>query len=220
MTDAAPPGQPPAPGPGSAARPETRPARKRFILVGFGIGILVVVLVGLLTGIGSGHGSPGSGSGGQPQAGDPVPSFSAANIGPVGPRQLHVPSGGVSNGTPAVLLFFGAWCSACRSELPPLASAVTRQDQTHGPLSQIRVIGVDTLDSSSTGKDFIRSEGVGFPVASDADASITQGTFHFRGDPYTVFVKADGTISKVVIGAQLSPATFTADERALIPSGR
>jgi hypothetical protein len=34
-----------------------------------------------------------------------------------------------------------------------------------------------------------------------------------------VFVKGDGTISKIVIGAQLSAASFTADERALIPSG-
>jgi len=60
---------------------------------------------------------------------------------------------------------------------------------------------------------------VRFPVATDPQAAITSGLFYFKGDPYTVFVKGDGTISKIVIGAQLSAATFTADERALIPSG-
>ena len=58
-----------------------------------------------------------------------------------------------------------------------------------------------------------------FPVAPDPDADITSGLFYFKGDPYTVFVNGDGTINKIVIGAQLTPASFTADERALIPSG-
>jgi hypothetical protein len=33
-----------------------------------------------------------------------------------------------------------------------------------------------------------------------------------------VFVNGDGTIKKIVAGAQLTPSSFTADERALIPS--
>jgi len=68
-------------------------------------------------------------------------------------------------------------------------------------------------------KPFMSAEGVRFPVASDPQADITSGLFYFKGDPYTVFVKGDGTISRIVIGAQLDASTFTADERALIPSG-
>jgi peroxiredoxin len=202
------PAPPAAPDPAAGASPQPRKPRKAFLLVGT---VLAVGLgIGLFTSVGS------TGSSAQTAAGDPVPSFSRPNIGSSGPDQVSVPD---KTGAPTVLLFFGAWCTACRSELPPLAAAVKQQDAAHGALSRIRVVGVDTLDSPTTGKGFIQSEGIGFPVASDPDASVTQGAFHFDGDPYAVFVKSDGTIAKVVIGAQLSAASFVADERALIPSG-
>jgi len=54
-------------------------------------------------------------------------------------------------------------------------------------------------------------------VAFDPDASVVSGLFYFRGDPYAVFVRGDGTIDKIVRGDVLTPSTFTADERALLP---
>ncbi len=132
---------------------------------------------------------------------------------------MSVPADGGGNGTPAVLLFFGAWCASCHQELPPLAAAVRRQDQAHGTLSRIRVIGVDSFDKASTARSFIHATGVTFPVASDPGAGITSGLFYFDGDPYAVFVNGDGTIDKIVRGAVLTPSSLTADERALIPSG-
>ena len=148
-----------------------------------------------------------------------MPPFTGANVGPTGSSQVSVPADGGGGGTPAVLLFFGAWCSSCRAELPPLAAAVKRQDKAHGALSHIRVIGVDSFDKTSIAKTFIHTEGVTFPVASDPGAGITSGLFYFRGDPYAVFVNGNGTITKIVQGAVLTPSSFTADERALIPSG-
>jgi len=220
MSEAAPPEPPAPPAPGATPGTDLRPPRKRFILIGFAIGLLIVVLIGLFTSIGSsGPGSGGGSGGGQPQAGDAVPAFSARNIGPVGPSQVSVPADGGGHGTPAVLLFFGAWCASCRQELPPLAAAVRQQEQAHGGLSAIRVIGVDSFYSDATAKSFLEQVGLRIPVASDSGAQITSGQFWFKGDPYTVFVKADGTIDKVVAGAQLTAASFTADERALIPSG-
>jgi len=126
---------------------------------------------------------------------------------------------GTGAGRPTVLLFFGNWCASCHQELPPLAAAVRQQDQAAGALSKIRVVGVDSEDTTSNAKSFIKSSGVTFPVAYDPNVTITEGTFDFHGDPYTVFVKGDGTISQVVAGAVLTPSSFTADERALIPSG-
>ena len=190
-----------------------RRPRKRFILIGLGIGVLIIVLIGLLTSVGS---SPSSG---QPKVGDQVPHFTSTNVGPTGSSQVSVPSDGGGNGTPAVLLFFGAWCTSCKQELPPLTAVVRQQERSNGPLSRIRVIGVDSFDKTSIAKSFIRAEGVTFPVASDQQAAITSGSFFFDGDPYTVFVNGDGSISKIVAGAQLTAATFTQDERALIPSG-
>ncbi len=221
MTDAAPPdpSAPPAPGSVPEADPAPRKPRKIFLVVG--IVAAVVLGVGLFTSVGTGRGSgsSGGGSGGQPQPGDMVPSFSAPNIGPVGPRQVAVPGHGDGNGTPTVLLFFGNWCASCHEELPPLAAAVHRQDEAGGALSKIRVIGVDSEDTVPSAKSFIKSSGVTFPVAYDPNVTITEGTFDFHGDPYTVFVKGNGTIDQVVAGAVLTPSSFTLDEQALIPSG-
>jgi thiol-disulfide isomerase/thioredoxin len=214
MTDATPPDAVPSPAPADEALP-ARPPRKRFILIGLGIGLLIILLIGLLTSIGTSSSTTGA-----PHEGGPVPSFAGTNVGPSGSSQVSVPADGGGAGTPAVLLFFGAWCSSCHEELPPLAAAVQRQDKAGGALARIHVIGVDSFDKASTAKSFIHTEGVTFPVASDPGAGITSGLFYFDGDPYAVFVNGDGTINKIVRGAVLTPSSFTADERALIPSGR
>ncbi len=192
-------------------RPPRKP-RKLFLLVGV---VLAVVLgIFLFTGLGTSQGTTGA-----PQEGGAVPKFERQNVGPTGGRQVAVPAEGGSHGTPAVLLFFGNWCPSCHQELPPLAAAVRAQDKAGGALSRVRVIGVDSEDSVSSAKSFIQSAGVSFPVAYDPDVTVTSGLFYFDGDPYAVFVRGDGTIAKIVRGAGLTPSSFTADERELIPSG-
>jgi peroxiredoxin len=213
MTDAPPPDAPLPPAPEAEVTPTIRKPRKRFILIGLGIGILIIVLVGLTTSIGT-----NSSTTSRPTEGGPVPSFTRQNLGPSGPSQVSVPADGGSNGTPAVLLFFGNWCPSCHQELPPLAAAVRQQDKAGGALAKIRVIGVDSEDSVGSAKSFIKSAGVTFPVAYDPDTTVTSGLFYFRGDPYAVFVQGDGTIDRIVAGAQLTPSSFTADERALLPA--
>jgi peroxiredoxin len=217
----APPGAPdPVQGVSPAAAPPPRKPRKRFILIGTGIGLVLVLGIGLFTSFGTGKGSNGGGGdgGSAPGPGDAVPAFTATNIGPSGASQVVVPAG-AGSGTPTVLLFFGAWCPACHAELPPLAAVVRAQDKAGGALSHIRVIGVDSEDKLSTARSFIRTDGVRFPVAYDPDVTITEGDFYLVGDPNAVFVKADGKISKVVQGDVLTPASFTADEQALVRSG-
>jgi thiol-disulfide isomerase/thioredoxin len=213
MTDAGPPDRsgPPAPDAGSGADPDPAPAprkpRKIFLLIG--TVVAVGLGIGLFTSIGNGPNAGGA------REGSAVPPFTRQNIGPVGAPQVSVPA----DGTPTVLLFFGNWCTACHQELPSLAAAVRAQDKAGGALARIRVVGVDDLDSSSSAKAFIESTGVTFPVAYDPDASVTSGTFYFDGDPFAVFVNGDGTIDRIVRGDVLTPSSFTADERALIPSG-
>jgi peroxiredoxin len=178
------------------------------------IGIVVAASlgVGLFT-------SLGSSSSGAPSTGDAVPTFSAPNVGPTAGSQVSVsPSSG--GGRPTVLLFFGAWCASCHTELPGLAAAVAAQHKTGGPLAHVRVVGVDSLDSSSGASAFAKQEGVTFPVAWDPNAHITSDQFFFTGDPYAVFVRADGTIDRIVRGAVLDGSSMTADARALTPSGR
>jgi peroxiredoxin len=198
MTDLA--AAPPAPAP-------PRKPRKTFLLVG--LAAAVVLGIGLFTSIGTNKKS------GPPHQGGQVPSFSAPRLN--GSGTVQVPQDGGSRGTPAVLLFFGAWCSQCHAELPALAAAVRQQEQAGGALAKVHVIGVDSEDAKSVGEKFVKSTGVNFPVAHDPNIAILSGAFYFGADPYAVFVKGDGTISAIVPGA-LSAAKFTAEEQKLIPS--
>ncbi|HSZ37208.1 MAG TPA: TlpA disulfide reductase family protein [Acidimicrobiales bacterium] len=200
--------------------PEVAPRKPRKIFLVVGVVLAVVLGIFLFTGLGTSQGTPGSGS--APGVGGPVPSFSRENIGPRGGSTVTVSS--AKGPEPTVLLFFGNWCPSCHQELPPLAAAVRAQDKAGGALSHVRVVGVDSLDKVSAAESFIRSKGVTFPVAYDPDATVTSGLFYFTGDPYAVFVKADGTIAKIVPGDVLTPSMLTADERALLmgsatPSG-
>jgi cytochrome c biogenesis protein CcmG/thiol:disulfide interchange protein DsbE len=187
-----------------------RKPRKIFLVVGI---VLAVILgIFLFTGLGTSDGSTGS----APETGDPVPTFTSQNLGPVGGSHVSVSS---SDGRPTVLLFFGNWCPSCHQELPPLAAAVRSQVAAGGALAGIRVVGVDSEDTVGNAKSFIKGSGVTFPVAYDPNVNITSGLFYFTGDPYAVFVRSDGTIAKIVRGDVLTPSSLTADERALIPSG-
>ena len=212
MTDAPPPGTPPVPAATSEIAPAVRKPRKRFILIGLGIGVGIILIVGLTTSFGT---SPSTTS--APRTGGPVPTFTRQNLGPAGSSQVSVPADGGSNGTPAVLLFFGNWCPSCHQELPPLAAAVQAQDKAGGALSKIAVIGVDSEDAPGQAKSFIKSAGVTFPVAYDADASVLSGLFYFRGDPYAVFINGDGTIDKIVRGDGLTPSTLINDNAPDLP---
>jgi peroxiredoxin len=210
MTDAV-PAPPAAPDPVPGAGPARKP-RKIFIVYGLAIGLAIVLILGLFTTLGSNGGS----SGRAPHQGSQVPAFSASNIGPTGPGQVRVPADSGSSGTPAVLLFFGNWCADCHQELPPLAAAVHAQQARHGALSRIRVIGVDSEDSQSSARSFIKTAGVTFPVAYDPNTSILSDDFYFDGDPNAVFVNGDGTIARIVRGDSLNPTSLVADERSLL----
>jgi peroxiredoxin len=181
--------------------------------------LAVVIGIFLFTGLGTSNGTPGSGSGSgsAPAVGDPVPSFTSQNIGSDGGSSVSVSAR--PGGRPTVLLFFGEWCASCHQELPPLAAAVRSQASAGGALARIRVVGVDSLDKVGNAKSFVHNSGVTFPVAYDANANVTSGLFYFTGDPYAVFVRADGTIAKIVPGDTLTPSSLNADERALTPSG-
>jgi peroxiredoxin len=190
--------------------PTSRKPRKVFLLAG--LVVATALGIGLFTSVGTNAKSSGA-----PHEGGPLPSFTGTDLN--GSGQAVVSSDGIGHGTPGVVLFFGNWCVACHTELPPLAAAVRTQQARGGALAHVKVIGVDSEDTTSSAKAFIHSTGVSFPVAYDPSLNITSGAFYFRGDPNAVFVNADGTINKIVVGDQLSAAGFTADERALIPNG-
>jgi peroxiredoxin len=197
---------PESPGAPQAPLPPRKP-RKIFLVVG--VVVAVVLGIGLFTSIGT---KKHSGT----QAGNPVPSFTSAAVNGAGTVRVRSDVG--TGGRPTVLLFFGHWCTICRTELPSLAATVRSQDARGGSLSHIRVIGVDSADPLSVARSFVDASGVTFPVAYDPDASILNSKFLFDGDPYAVFVNADGIINRVV-ASRISPTAFTSYEKALTPSG-
>jgi thiol-disulfide isomerase/thioredoxin len=191
--------------PSAASAP--RKPRKIFLVIG------LVVAAGLGVGLFTTAGT--TKSSGPPHQGGPVPSFSAPRLN--GSGSVQVPANGGGGGAPAVLLFFGDWCTVCHGELPPLAAAVRQQGSSGSALAKVHVIGVDSEDSRGVGQAFVNQMGIRFPVAADPDTTITSGDFYFDGDPYAVFVKGDGSISAIVPGP-LSVAKFVAQEKKLIPS--
>jgi peroxiredoxin len=190
--------------------PAPRKPRKIFLLAG--LVVATALGIGLFTSVGTNPKSSGA-----PHEGGTLPAFRGTDLN--GSGHAVVSSDGIGHGTPGVVLFFGNWCVACHTELPPLAAAVRTQQSRGGALTHVKVIGVDSEDTTASAKAFIHSTGVSFPVAYDPSLNITSGAFYFRGDPNAVFVNADGTINKIVVGDQLTAADFTADERALTPNG-
>lgn len=186
--------------------PTPRKPRKIFLLVG--LALAVGLGIGLFTSAGTSKQS------GAPAKGDAVPAFSSQNLNGAGTVNVAAKTGGA----PTVLLFFGNWCQQCHSELPPLAAMAHHQQSGSGALAKVRVIGVDSEDTVANAKKFIAHSGVTFPVAYDPNLAITSGDFYFEGDPFAVFVNANGTINAIVPGP-MSVAAFTAHERAITPSG-
>ena len=113
MTDAPPPVPPAAPAPEPGTAPPFAPRRPRKVFLVLGLVLAVGLGIGLFTSVGTSQSSSGGA-----YAGGTVPSFSASNVGPTGTSRVAVPADGGGDGTPAVLLFFGSWCSSCQAELP------------------------------------------------------------------------------------------------------
>jgi peroxiredoxin len=192
---------PPAGALGSGGGAAPRKPRIAFLVVG------CLVAAGLALGLFVGVGSPSSGP--APVVGATAPPFSLASV--AGSGKVALP--GADGGRPTVVLFFGNWCPECHSELPPLAAQVARQG--HGDLASVRVVGVDSLDSRGSARSFTRASGVTFPVGWDGSSAVTNGAYHFIGDPQAVFIASSGRIVAIHPG-RLTPAGLAAAERRLL----
>lgn len=110
-------------------------------------------------------------------------------------------------GQPSVVNFFASWCSACVTELPLLATAAGRNGQVH-------FVGVDVNDGDGIAASrLLRRYGVAYRIGLDPSGDIAL-RYRLPGLPDTLFVGADGTIHKWVIG-QLSPASLADGLRRL-----
>lgn len=105
-------------------------------------------------------------------------------------------SGPWTQGRASVLVFFASWCTPCRGEIPRVAAWVRAHDT--GP---VEVLGIDANDERAAAEAFVKKDGVTFPVAFDADGTVTSSVFGFAQLPETVFISAKGVVTGVHFGA-------------------
>jgi peroxiredoxin len=127
--------------------------RGRLLLAGQTLAIGAVgVLAGLLLWKLTHQPSP-------PRIGERAPAFSLQRLngsGTVSPASLR--------GHVVVLNFFASWCGPCKREAPALEQ-VWRDYRSQG----VVVLGIDTNDGASDGREFVSAHGLTYPTVGGGD---------------------------------------------------
>jgi thiol-disulfide isomerase/thioredoxin len=97
-------------------------------------------------------------------------------------------------GAPMVVNVWASTCLPCRLEMPALQAFA---DEYAG---QVAVVGIDPLDSASEMRGFAHEVGVTYPLYRDPEG-VVQVEFGVADLPTTLFVRADGTVAAVHLGA-------------------
>lgn len=104
-------------------------------------------------------------------------------------EKLGLPA--LAGGRPAVVNLFASWCPPCKRELPLFVAAFDEYGD------DVAFIGVDTEDSPTEALEMLERYGVEYPVVYDPEAKIRTALGR-SGLPVTVFVTAEGEITKIV----------------------
>lgn len=97
-------------------------------------------------------------------------------------------------GRPVVLNFWGATCAPCVREMP-IFEAVHRQLG-----DTVAIVGMDVSDSVESGRAMVERTGVTYPSGRDPRARAF-AAFGGTVQPFTVFIRADGTVASTHSGA-------------------
>ncbi len=91
-------------------------------------------------------------------------------------------------GSPAVVVFWTAWCPFCKEEAPHI-NELAAQYETRG----VRVLGINIQDSEARTAGGVREFGIKYAVARDADARIAK-LYKVQGTPTVIFLDKDGIV--------------------------
>lgn len=97
-------------------------------------------------------------------------------------------------GVPVVINAWAHWCGPCRAELPAFEKlgSVASYDQ-------LRFLGVATEDPPEASLDFAAAVGVHMPTVVDSAGKL-KADRRQPGLPFTLFVRADGSIAATHVG--------------------
>jgi peroxiredoxin len=91
-------------------------------------------------------------------------------------------------GQPSVLIFWTAWCPACKEEAPNINRLADRY-RARG----VNVLGIDIKDSEARTAGGIEEFGIRYPVARDANASVAR-SYNVIGTPTILFLDRHGIV--------------------------
>jgi cytochrome c biogenesis protein CcmG/thiol:disulfide interchange protein DsbE len=174
----------------------TRRRARLLAVVAAAVGVIVALLA---TGLGKDPSVVAS-----PLVGKMAPNFTLPQLNgpPVTLSQLR--------GQVVVINFWASWCTECRTEQAAL-NQTWQQFQDSG----VVVLGINFEDSTGAARDYVRSEGLSYPVVEDA-VSRTALTYGLRGVPETFVVSRSGRIVNRVIGP-VDTAALNDEISAMLP---
>jgi thiol-disulfide isomerase/thioredoxin len=94
-----------------------------------------------------------------------------------------------------ILNFFATWCGPCKAEMPELIRFAEKHKG-----EPLLFVGIDASEPDSVVQDFVRDQGVTYPVAIDHDGKL-QKAFSVRSYPSTVLIGADGMVQLYEVGS-------------------
>jgi peroxiredoxin len=102
-----------------------------------------------------------------------------------------------SRGRPVLVNFWASWCPPCRSEMPFIQDIFTDKKWAEEGLV---VLAIDIGESPSTVREFVKKEGLTFPVLLDIARDVFI-EYYVRTIPTTFFIDREGIIRAIKIGA-------------------
>lgn len=124
-----------------------------------------------------------------PKQGSAVPDFKAPGLD----GMKHTWSD--LKGKPVILNFWGTYCPPCREEMPALQKQADKWAS-----SGLVVIGMNVGESAVTVRSFTQQYKIRFPIYLDENDDIRKD-FGVRQYPTTFFIRPDGKIHEIKVGA-------------------
>jgi cytochrome c biogenesis protein CcmG/thiol:disulfide interchange protein DsbE len=183
---------------------------RRWLVIAGSVAVVVVIAIGITQS--NGGGSDHSGSVLTPAQASAKLAGSSTRLAAIHAQSNQILGGGKSaynervkslRGLPVVVNGWGAWCTACRIEMPILNRVSARMGR------QVAFLGIDSQDNRDAAKKFLKKIPVSYPSYEDGDSKIVD-TFGIAGLPSTIFYDRSGR-QFVHQGAYRSEAALITD---------